>query len=86
VLAAVELGINNGRLEALNSNVRSLSHRAYGFHSADALIATIYLCRSGIQIPLPHRWVTPNGRGEPNNVSGAPVPQSLAWGRGARWP
>lgn len=55
VLAAIELGLSNGRLEALNSKVRLLSHRAYGFHSADALIAMIYLCCAGIQIPLPHR-------------------------------
>ncbi len=55
VLGAVELGISNGRLEALNSKVRLLSHRAYGFHSATALIAMIYLCCAGIQIPLPHR-------------------------------
>jgi len=55
VLAAVELGLSNGRLEALNSKVRLLSHRAYGFHSADALIAMIYLCCAGIQIALPHR-------------------------------
>jgi transposase len=47
--------ISNGRLEALNSKVRLLSHRAYGFHSADALIAMIYLCCAGIQIALPHR-------------------------------
>ena len=44
VLAAIELGLSNGRLEALNSKVRLISHRAYGFHSADALIAMIYLC------------------------------------------
>lgn len=55
VLAAIELGLSNGRLEALNSKVRLLSHRAYGFHSANALIAMIYLCCAGIQIPLPHR-------------------------------
>jgi transposase len=55
VLAAVELGISNGRLEALNSKVRLLSHRAYGFHSADAVIAMIYLCCAGIQIAFPHR-------------------------------
>ncbi|MFZ0383237.1 MAG: ISL3 family transposase [Solirubrobacteraceae bacterium] len=55
VLAAIELGLSNGRLEALNSKVRLLSHRAYGFHSADALIAMIYLCCAGIQISLPHR-------------------------------
>ena len=55
VLAAVEIGISNGRLEALNSKARLLSHRAYGFHSANALIAMIYLCCTGIQIALPHR-------------------------------
>ena len=55
VLAAIELGLSNGRLEALNSKVRLLSHRAYGFHSASALIAMIYLCCGGIQIALPHR-------------------------------
>ena len=55
VLAAIELGLSNGRLEALNSKVRLISHRAYGFHSANALIAMIYLCCSGVQIALPHR-------------------------------
>ena len=55
VLAAVELNLSNGRLEALNSKARLISHRAYGFHSADALIAMIYLCCVGIQIALPHR-------------------------------
>jgi transposase len=55
VLAAIELGLSNGRLEALNSKVRLISHRAYGFHSADALIAMIYLCCAGIAIALPHR-------------------------------
>jgi len=55
VLAAVDLNISNGRLEGLNSKVRLLSHRAYGFKSADALIATVYLCCAGIEIDLPHR-------------------------------
>lgn len=55
VLAAITIGINNGRLEALNSKIRLLSHRAYGFHSANALIAMIYLCCAGITIALPHR-------------------------------
>ena len=55
VLAAIELGISNGRLEALNSKIRLISHRAYGFHSASALIAMIFLCCAGITIALPHR-------------------------------
>jgi transposase len=55
VLAAIEVNISNGRLEALNSRVRLISHRAHGFHSADALIAMVYLCCADIQIDLPHR-------------------------------
>jgi transposase len=54
VLAAIALGISNGRLEALNSRIRLIGHRAHGFHSADALIAMVYLCCAGVQITLPH--------------------------------
>jgi len=53
VLAAVCLGISNGRLEGLNSKVRLISHRSFGFHSAAPLIALIYLCCGGIEIDLP---------------------------------
>lgn len=55
VLAAIELGLSNGRLEALASRVRLISHRAHGFHSSDTLIAMIYLCCGGVEITLPHR-------------------------------
>jgi transposase len=53
VLAAVRLGVSNGRLEGLNSKVRLISHRSFGFHSAAPLIALIYLCCGGIEIDLP---------------------------------
>jgi len=55
VLAAVRLGLSNGRLEGLNSKVRLISHRSFGFHSAGPLIALIYLCCGGIEIQLPFR-------------------------------
>jgi transposase len=55
ILAAIKLGLSNGRLEALNSKVRLISHRSYGFHSAQALIALVYLCCGGLQIELPLR-------------------------------
>jgi transposase len=48
VLAAIRLGLSNGRLEGLNSRVRLISHRSFGFHSAAPLIALIYLCCGGI--------------------------------------
>ena len=53
ILAAIRLGLTNGRLEGLNSRIRLISHRSFGFHSAAPLIALIYLCCTGITISLP---------------------------------
>lgn len=53
ILAAIRLGLSNGRLEGLNSRIRLISHRSFGFHSADPLIALVYLCCAGILIDLP---------------------------------
>ena len=53
ILAAIRLGLSNGRLEGLNSEIRLISHRAFGFHSADPLIALVYVCCAGITIQLP---------------------------------
>jgi transposase len=53
ILAAVRLGINNARLEGLNSKVRLISHRSYGFHGPEPLISLIYLCAGGVTINLP---------------------------------
>jgi transposase len=53
ILAAIHLGLSNGRLEGLNSKIRLISHRAFGFHSPDPLIALVYLCCSGLTIELP---------------------------------
>ena len=53
ILAAIRLGLSNGRLEGLNSKIRLISHRSFGFHSADPLIALVYLCCAGIVIELP---------------------------------
>jgi transposase len=51
ILAFIESGLTNARLEGMNNKIRLLSHRAYGFHSAKPLIATIYLCCGGIILP-----------------------------------
>jgi transposase len=53
ILAAVELGLWNSKLEGLNSKIRLINHRGYGHHSAAALIAMIYLCCGGLTIQLP---------------------------------
>jgi transposase len=55
ILAAIRLGLSNGRLEGINAKVRLLSHRSFGFHSAKPLIALVYLCCGGIHIPPPLR-------------------------------
>lgn len=53
ILAAVELGLSNSKLEGLNSKIRLINHRGYGHHNAAALIAMIYLCCGGITVQLP---------------------------------
>ena len=53
ILAAIELGLSNSKLEGLNSKIRLINHRGYGHHSATALIAMIYLCCGGLTIQLP---------------------------------
>ena len=58
ILAAIDLGLSNGRLEGLNSRIRLISHRSFGFHSPDPLIALVYLCCTRITIELPGRKFT----------------------------
>lgn len=49
-------GITNARAEGMNSKIRMISHRAFGFHSGAALAAMLQLCCSGITIEfLGHR-------------------------------
>jgi transposase len=53
IIAAVELGLSNSKLEGLNSKIRLINHRGYGHRSLPALIAMIYLCCGGITVQLP---------------------------------
>ena len=39
ILAAIEHGLSNARIEQINTQIRLITRRAFGFHSADALIA-----------------------------------------------
>jgi transposase len=55
ILAAIRLAISNGRMEGLNSKARLLSHRSFGFHGPEPLIALIYLCCSDLTITPPLR-------------------------------
>lgn len=53
IIAAVELGLSDSKLEGLPSKIRLINHRGYGHHTAAALIAMLYLCAGGISIQLP---------------------------------
>jgi transposase len=55
ILNAVEHGISNGRVEGLNTKVRLITRRAYGFHSPDAALALIMLGAGPINLQLPHQ-------------------------------
>ena len=59
ILAAVRLGINQGRTEALNNKVRLIVRRAYGFHSAKAALALVMLTCGPITLHLPHELHSP---------------------------
>jgi transposase len=54
ILAAIRLGINNGRAEGLNNVVRLIFRRARGFHSPEAALALVMLSCGPITIWLPH--------------------------------
>lgn len=42
--------VSNARAEGINNKIRLISHRAFGFHSAQPLIAMIYLCCGGVKV------------------------------------
>lgn len=50
ILAYVRSRLSNGRTEALNGKARTITRRAYGLHSASALIALLKLCCSGMDL------------------------------------
>jgi transposase len=54
ILNAIEHGISNGRVEGLNTKVRLIVRRAYGFHTADAALALVMLGAGPIDLKLPH--------------------------------
>ncbi len=55
ILNAVEHRIANGRVQGrLNTKVRLIVRRAYGFHSADAAVALVMVGAGPIDLKLPH--------------------------------
>lgn len=54
ILAYVQTGLNNGRVEGLNGKARTITRRSYGFHSASALIGMLFLCCGGVHVSPAH--------------------------------
>ena len=50
IVAYVRFRFTNSTAEGLNNKVRLLTRRAYGFHSAEAVIGMVMLCCTGIKL------------------------------------
>ncbi len=59
ILEYVRSRLTNAMTEGLNGKIRTITRRAYGFHSAHSLMAMIHLCCGGVH-------VTPAFSGPPN--------------------
>ena len=57
IVAYIRTRLTNGLVEGLNAKLRMVARRAFGFHSAQALISMLFLTCGGIQLtpPLPTR-------------------------------
>ena len=53
ILAAVQHGLSNARIEQVNTQIRLIARRAFGFHSPAALIALAMLKLADLCPPLP---------------------------------
>ena len=51
VLAWTKTRLSNGAVEGMNNKIKSISHRSFGFRSAENFIAAIYHCCA--RLPLP---------------------------------
>lgn len=55
ILAAIEHGLSNGRIELVNTKIRLLTRMAFGFKSLEALIAMAMIHLGGYKPKLPGR-------------------------------
>ena len=53
--AAIQNGLSNARVEQVNTQLRLITRRAFGFHSPHAAIALAMLALGGLCPPLPGR-------------------------------
>ncbi len=44
--------VSNGAVEGMNNKIKSISHRSFGFRSAENFIAAIYHCCARLPLPV----------------------------------
>lgn len=54
ITAAISRGLSNARHEGLNNKIRTMTRRAYGFHSPQAALALIMLTCGPVNLTLPY--------------------------------
>ena len=52
VLAWTKLRLSNGAVEGMNNKIKSISHRSFGFRTAENFIAAIYHCCGRLPLPV----------------------------------
>ncbi len=55
IAASLQHGLSNARVESLNTRLRLITRRSFGFHSPEAVIALAMLSLGGLCPPLPGR-------------------------------
>jgi transposase len=55
VKAAFTNGLSNARVEQINTQIRLITRRGFGYHTEDAVIALAMLSLGGLCPPLPER-------------------------------
>ena len=44
--------VSNGAVEGMNNKIKSISHRSFGFRTAENFIAAIYHCCARLPLPI----------------------------------
>jgi len=52
ILAWTQTRLSNGAVEGMNNKIKSISHRSFGFRSAENFIAAIYHCCARLPLPV----------------------------------
>jgi len=52
ILSWTKSRVSNGAVEGMNNKIKSISHRSFGFRTAENFIAAIYHCCARLPLPV----------------------------------